>query len=334
MTNRTRSLSLALGCLSVSLAACDTVPRDLQRDKAPDPAASGQLAACVNCHGEGSNPAPPRSVSGSTSTADIGVGAHAAHLTDSPLRPAIACSECHLPVTDLTHMDGLVRVAFGPLASAGGATPAWSRAGPAPSCATTYCHGATLAGGTNVTPVWTRVDGSQASCGTCHGLPPPPPHTTSTSCGACHPGYTATTVVAATHIDGVLQLATGDGGTLACGSCHSIPPPPPHPASTSCGTCHSGYTSTTVNATLHQNGTVDVLALSCTSCHGAPPSTGQHTRSDHVRRSCGDCHPGYSATSANAALHQNGAADVGNRITSYDRSTRNCANSCHGDERW
>lgn len=325
-----RALLLALLALWVG---CDAVPRERVGEGVADPSASGQLAACVNCHGQQGNPAPPMSTKGSTSTAEVAVGAHAAHLAGGALRVAIACSECHEPVADLTHVDGDARVTFGPLASADGATPAWNRS-PTPSCATTYCHGATLSGGTNPSPVWTRVDGSQASCGTCHGLPPPPPHVASNACGACHQGYTATSVDPAKHIDAIVQVGGPGGAPLACGSCHAIPPPAPHAASMSCGSCHEGYSPTAVNAGLHQNGAVDVLPQSCTSCHGAPPATGQHRRDDHEGRSCGECHPGYTGTSANGTLHLNGVPDIGNRITSYDRSTRNCTTACHESERW
>src|SRR6266498_1657298 len=54
----------------------------------------------------------------------------------------------------------------------------------------------------------------------------------------------------------------------ACGSCHGIPPAS-HPTTTDCGMCHDGYTATTVNDVLHQNGVVDVI-VSCSSCHGDP----------------------------------------------------------------
>jgi hypothetical protein len=36
----------------------------------------------------------------------------------------------------------------------------------------------------------------------------------------------------------------------------------------------------------------------------------------------------------NAATHQNGTKQVGNRITSYNPTTRSCATSCHGNETW
>jgi predicted CxxxxCH...CXXCH cytochrome family protein len=38
-------------------------------------------------------------------------------------------------------------------------------------------------------PSWTSVDGSEAACGSCHGLPPPRPHPyveQSPNCSGCH----------------------------------------------------------------------------------------------------------------------------------------------------
>ncbi len=55
------------------------------------------------------------------------------------------------------------------------------------TCAGAYCHGPTLmSGGTNTTPTWARVDGTQAACGTCHGRPPGGTHPTETNCSICH----------------------------------------------------------------------------------------------------------------------------------------------------
>ncbi|MDP4196679.1 MAG: hypothetical protein Q8940_16615, partial [Bacteroidota bacterium] len=49
--------------------------------------------------------------------------------------------------------------------------------------------------GANFSPKWTQVDGSQAACGTCHGLPPKghigyPNNLPVTACGnsGCHSG--------------------------------------------------------------------------------------------------------------------------------------------------
>jgi predicted CxxxxCH...CXXCH cytochrome family protein len=62
-------------------------------------------------------------------------------------------------------------------------------------------------------------------------------------------------------------------GTLACNSCHALPPATPahsNPA-LACSTCHgAGFSTTTVDKVLHINGVVDVNAgaQSCTTCHG------------------------------------------------------------------
>jgi predicted CxxxxCH...CXXCH cytochrome family protein len=62
-------------------------------------------------------------------------------------------------------------------------------------------------------------------------------------------------------------------GTLACNACHGLPPATPahsNPA-LACSTCHGpGYSTTTVDKTLHINGVVDVntAAMTCGSCHG------------------------------------------------------------------
>jgi hypothetical protein len=61
-----------------------------------------------------------------------------------------------------------------------------------------------------------------------------------------------------------------------CQSCHGTPPPPPHLPRYACGTCHSGYTSDTVNVPIHMNGTVEFTHASSSS--GEPPS-------------CVECHP-------------------------------------------
>jgi predicted CxxxxCH...CXXCH cytochrome family protein len=59
-----------------------------------------------------------------------------------------------------------------------------------------------------------------------------------------------------------------DGSQVACGTCHAVPLPAPHVARTDCGTCHTGYTATAVNAATHIDGKVDVVPLTCSSCHG------------------------------------------------------------------
>ena len=72
-------------------------------------------------------------------------------------------------------MFGINELAFGALATAGGKlAPTLDTA--TNRCGNLYCHGATLSGGMNVTPEWTKVGQGEAVCGTCHGVPPPAPH--------------------------------------------------------------------------------------------------------------------------------------------------------------
>lgn len=71
----------------------------------------------------------------------------------------------------------------------------------------------------------------------------------------------------------------------------------------------------------------------CGSCHAIPPATGQHAF--HVGLyACSTCHgAGYSATSVNAATHQNGTVDVA-ASAGFTASSSSCANACHGTRSW
>ncbi len=90
------------------------------------------------------------------------------------------------------------------------------------NCSNTYCHnptskdGAMISmGGTNDSPEWTKVDGTQNSCESCHALPPPydedsgKGHTpTMQNCSACHPNIDKDNMFAepSTHVDGTVDL--------------------------------------------------------------------------------------------------------------------------------
>jgi predicted CxxxxCH...CXXCH cytochrome family protein len=188
---------------------------------------------CVACHGDTSRILPPGASSvvkaappvdrkGRSDTLLPSVGAHQAHLLPgaAAIASPIACGECHVVPADLSHVGPAAyspaKLAWGPLASSASAVPAYN---PLSVTCTNYCHGQTLAaGGTNTAPVWTRVDGTQAACGTCHASPPSDlPHTLHAAptqlhfpCSACHPqGYAIDAVGPAAvplHVNGVRNL--------------------------------------------------------------------------------------------------------------------------------
>jgi len=146
---------------------------------------------CTGCHGK-LNPAPPVDLAGSSLTTETGVGAHQTHVLGTATSRAVPCAECHVVPTDVFaagHIDSELpaELVFSGAALAYRGKPQFQ----AGKCENSGCHGAIFpqdhpSGGTNTTPLWTQVDGTQASCGSCHGLPPPPPHLLNSACHTCH----------------------------------------------------------------------------------------------------------------------------------------------------
>lgn len=211
--NDPRSLPV-LTLLALALA-CEPAPP--LADGLPD----DDAITCATCHGTAESFAPPPGIDPADSTEDIGVGAHQAHLVDGSLRHAIACGECHVvpeSVEDEGHVDPLpAEVRFGPLARAGALMPMWDRE--EASCSNIYCHGGNLSGGEDTAPVWTRVDGTQTRCESCHGNPPPLPHPPATDCERCHSdtvnAFGAIRTELRQHIDGDVDV-----DRLSCTACH------------------------------------------------------------------------------------------------------------------
>jgi predicted CxxxxCH...CXXCH cytochrome family protein len=172
-------------------------------------------APCNACHG-GANAAPPADLQGNSDTSFAGVGAHQAHVQGTPRSRPVPCNECHLvPVTLLApgHLDSAApaELVFSGVALAQGASPVYEQG----SCRATSCHGDVfpgghLSGGAHTVPAWAVVDGTQAACGTCHGLPPPPPHPNDTfPCHQCHADLgddDVTFVHPELHVDGIVTL--------------------------------------------------------------------------------------------------------------------------------
>jgi predicted CxxxxCH...CXXCH cytochrome family protein len=275
-------------------------------------------AACGTCHA-----APPPS--------------HAATSTD--------CSTCHpqtvkpdgtIDVAGGFHVNGSVE-ATGSGHPAGWADPAQHGAAVNAQgmngCKT--CHGPALDGGTaGVSCSSCHTAGWQTNCTFCHGAPPASHAATSTTCASCHPGTVnadgTINDAGGLHANGTLEVTGGNhptgwsdpavhgaevnaNGMNGCKTCHG-PALDGGTAGVSCSSCHTAGWQT-----------------NCTFCHSAPPSSGRHSK--HSGRSCGDCHPGYTKTSVNAATHDDGTRQVGNLVTAWNATTLKCT-GCHGSDTW
>ncbi|MBN2196071.1 MAG: CxxxxCH/CxxCH domain-containing protein [Polyangiaceae bacterium] len=309
-------LALALALLGLACQrsqVTDGLPETMDCPDCP------QTMRCSSCHGSAEDPAPPTAVNGSSNPAELGVGAHQAHLESSLGRP-VECAECHVVPSDLlTHPDPLNRpapVVFGSIATAAGAAPTWDRA--SATCASTYCHGATLPeAAIRTAPEWTRVDGTQKACTSCHGNPPGGVHPASSACENCHaavagPGGTITNAVL--HIDGKVDVGRENSIHPTGYASPSAHGPDTFTAATDCRLCHGAELQGTDIAigcdSCHQAG----WRSNCVYCHGgtleasgAPPvdllggtsttslGVGSHTehvsRTDHAAFACTECHP-------------------------------------------
>lgn len=139
---------------------------------------------CGDCHSIDPDE-PFRAPGGATDPGDPSVGAHPIHLlggTKSVGSPCVACHPEPDPRDLAAHIDGIAQIEWGSTADTAGASLDYDGSG---SC-TVWCHGAALVGGTVARPQWTRVDGSQIVCGSCHGLPPGGLHTEDPACETCH----------------------------------------------------------------------------------------------------------------------------------------------------
>jgi predicted CxxxxCH...CXXCH cytochrome family protein len=296
---------------------------------------------CTNCHLQSPQANPNNCVSchfkppNGSAYPNIG-SSHASH---NALNVSDLCAECHSGL-GLGTVDHLNRarlrtstpqanpVAFGTLAKTGGLSPSYSASG---TCLNTYCHGTTLVGGSNKSPLWGQA-GYLQGCGTCHGFPPAnAAHTNVTSatlCSGCHShvnstnnGFTASGLIR--HINGTLEAqalhdvpyfihnaAAAPSCLKASGGCHNIGNgtilyPLVKDAATGAPDCMSCHTL--ADPLIAGNGLGN-----CRSCHGTGGTTtlaaptgltwpnirgsGNARHPSHHGSACGDCHPGVDST--------------------------------------
>jgi predicted CxxxxCH...CXXCH cytochrome family protein len=212
--------------IGVALAISGCLER---RDQKNDP----RPTECTACHGspgragsEQFRAAPPTDLAGNWDAGSPGVGAHQIHLNASATHPALACDECHVvPATVLApgHLDTLppADIVFGTTARADGHSPSYDPAGR--TCRNVYCHG-------DAAPVWTAPRTSEETCGTCHTLPPPPPHPDFDRCSACHAAVVGednrTIIAPALHVNGRVDYEVPSTCYACHGSAESNAPPP------------------------------------------------------------------------------------------------------------
>ena len=268
--------------------------------------------ACNACHGGATSDAPPKDTLGNTATNTRGVGAHQSHLNPavSFFKP-ILCADCHrIPggVTTVGHIDTPLPSELRFSARAG-TSPAWNGA----VCSNVYCHGATLtsgtggAGGTSTTPLWSKVDGTQAQCTSCHGFPPPAPHPQNSDCGSCHAdvqvGANMTFITPAMHVDGSVDVNTNQACNFCHGSTNNAPP----------------KDTTNGNAT----------TLRGVGAHQAHVVTGSNW---HADTTCAQCHTVPGAV--NSVGHMDTALPAELRFTGIAAgstwSGSTCSTYCHG----
>lgn len=304
------------------------------------------------------SPAPPPSTEGKTATHERGVGAHQQHLGKSNWRAPVKCESCHKVPATLSakgHTDTPrpAEVTFSGLALAKGMRPTWDGT----VCNNTYCHGGTLSGGTFTSPRWTQVDGSQAQCDSCHGLPPNQNHTANQNCHFCHAAVVnkARKIIAPQlHIDGKLSVKpvhptgwkqrTAHGPAFrkapdSCGKCHGadlkgglaqVGCDPCHQGSgSSCTLCHGGKDSRNGAPPRSLDGKTDPSA----------PGVGRHTvhLADtplHKALACATCHKVPTALNTPGHIDPRPAELTFSGLAKgavYDRKTRTCSRVyCHG----
>src|SRR5262249_27414977 len=155
----------------------------------------------------------------------------------------------------------------------------------------------------------------QASCGTCHGLPPANHGNNTSSCQTCHPavaGPGISLVNLDLHVDGKVQVGDGSG---TCSACHGSANNPAPPRDVAGNTDPSFVTVGAHQA--HLNASHGISApIDCSACHVVPTSV---------------LGPGHIDHEGPATVTFSGLAVADSAQPKWDRNSATCsATYCHG----
>lgn len=289
--------------------------------------------SCRKCHEDG-----PKSCSVCHEKTQSS-GAHAAHL---PLDRAYdGCATCHQRPADVRApghvlVNGVIDPSPVEVTIAG-----WDAA---EKRCSNDCHTLGDPAATDPRPRWDTP--REPSCDRCHGLPPAD-HARNEACSSCHGrvvGADNTILQADLHLDGEVDLGTGDG---SCEGCHQendrghrahLIAPRRLSAPFDCSACHEKPSSITAPGHLDSPAPVEVMeawnsesrtctdsychgagetpiwgaveaTIACGDCHGIPPQDEEHSP-DLSIQACSGCHPSVDAYGVpQADLHLDGKVD-------------------------
>ena len=302
-------------------------------------AAGNGYSTCAtnSCHNNGTTGAQvPTAAWGATVAACTAchalvpaTGAHAKHVTTTAFKKTL-CIDCHAGAVSgsnagANHLNNNVDVAAGGYPASTAKHAAGTYAG---NCSTVYCHssGQGTANGVTVLPTYAPIAWGTAgplACNVCHlsttlASGSHAPHlASSTNCGNCHTGATATTYASTAHVDTLIDVAAGFGYTNqgAAGNGYSS-------CSGTANGCHGSVTTLPWG--------VSTSSASCTKCHGkATPlanysASAQQAAPGYAQSAGGPYTNGVSATAAY------GAHDAHVRAVNQYTTREVLCTDCHG----
>lgn len=249
--------------------------------------------------------------------------AHLKHV-NAATGKAYSCATCHSATVNGTpaitskakHVNGVKDLSF---SGSIGATPL------AGTCSTVYCHTNGKGTAAEIAPSFGSLASGQ--CGACHKAAPAfasgrplinsnahfahmsstygpksfvAPGAAATSCARCH---TYTTELAASHVNGTVEVLSGGGS--ACVACHPNGLPAWTGGRVTCESCHTGSPSV-------------INGLSA-------PVKGSFTASGH-----GQAGAGYNSSRQCSSCHDPNSAHISNALGTYKRIATNDNTLCDG----